>query len=82
MMVRALFIVVAFSSLSVELRNERVKNFLNNVGFVQFYQSIGLSFISLPIMISMLPNPKEIIKTPVKSLLKTSNYGRQLVRGF
>lgn len=70
MMVRALFIVVAFSALSVELRNERVKNFLNNVGFGQFYQSIGLAFSSLPIMIAMLPNSAEIIKSPAKSLLK------------
>ena len=70
MMVRALFIVVAFSALSVELRNERVKKLLNNVGFGQFYQSIGLAFSSLPIMISMLPNSAEIIKSPAKSLLK------------
>jgi len=70
MMVRALFIVVAFSALSVELRNERVKKFLNNVGFGQFYQAIGLAFSSLPIMISMLPKSGEIIKSPAKSLLK------------
>lgn len=69
-MVRALFIVVAFSSLCVELRIERVKNFLNNLGFGQFFQAIGLSFSSLPIMISMLPNSKEIVKNPVKSLLE------------
>lgn len=70
MMVRALFIVVAFSAMSVELRNEKVKEFLFNVGFGQFYQALGLAFGSLPIMISMLPKSGEIIKSPAKSLLK------------
>lgn len=70
MMIRALFIVVAFSALSVELRNEKVKEFLFNVGFGQFYQALGLAFGSLPIMISMLPKSREIIKYPAKSLLK------------
>ena len=70
MMIRALFIVVAFSALSVELRNERVKNFLYNVGFGRFYQAMGLAFGALPIMISMLPGSKEIIKNPTKSLLR------------
>ncbi len=70
MMLRALFIVVAFSALSVELRNERVKNFLYNVGFGRFYQAMGLAFGALPIMISMLPGSKEIIKSPARSLLR------------
>lgn len=70
MMLRALFIVVAFSALSVELRNERVKNFLYNVGFGRFYQAMGLAFGALPIMISMLPSSKEIIKNPTRSLLR------------
>jgi hypothetical protein len=70
MMSRALFIVIAFSALSVELRNQKVKQFLFSIGFGQFYQSIGLAFGALPIMISMLPKSREIFKNPANSLLK------------
>jgi len=69
MMIRALFIVVAFSALSVELRNRRVKDFLYGIGFGQFYQAVGLAFSALPIMISSLPKSKEIIKKPFKSFV-------------
>ncbi len=70
MLIRALFVVVAFSALSVELRNEKVRNYLFQVGFGQFYQSIGLAFSALPMMISLLPTSKEIIKSPMRSMLK------------
>jgi hypothetical protein len=70
MLIRALFVVVAFSALSVELRNEKVRNYLFQVGFGQFYQSIGLAFSALPMMISLLPTSKEIIKSPTNSMLK------------
>jgi hypothetical protein len=70
MLIRALFVVVAFSAISVELRNEKVRNYLFQVGFGQFYQSIGLAFSALPMMISLLPTSKEIIKSPMLSMLK------------
>lgn len=70
MVIRALFIVVAFSSISVELHNKKVRNFLFNIGFGHFYQSVSMAFGALPIMISSLPRSKEIIRYPVKSLLK------------
>ena len=70
MMLRALFIVVAFTAISVELHNQRVRNFLFNVGFGQFYQAVGMAFGALPIMIGLLPTSKEIIKSPMQSLLK------------
>lgn len=69
MMIRALFIVVAFSAMSVELKNEKVRNFLMKVGFGKYYQSIGLAFSALPTMISLLPTSKEIIAHPVRSML-------------
>ena len=69
MMFRALFIVIAFSALSVELRNEKVRNFLFKIGFGKFYQSVGMAFSALPIMIALLPSSKEIIKNPLKSFL-------------
>ena len=69
MMFRALFIVIAFSALSVELRNDKVRNFLFKIGFGKFYQSVGMAFSALPIMIALLPSSKEIIKNPLKSFL-------------
>jgi len=70
MMLRALFIVVAFSGLSVELRNEKVREFLFKFGFGRFYKSMALAFGALPIMIAMLPTSGEIIKAPFKSMIK------------
>lgn len=69
MMLRAIFIVVAFSAISVELRNEKVRNFLYRIGFGKFYQSVGLAFGALPMMIAMLPESKKIIRHPIKSLI-------------
>lgn len=69
MMIRALFIVVTFTGLSVELRNQKVKNFLFGIGFGQFYQAVSMAFSALPIMISSLPSSKEIIKNPFKSFV-------------
>jgi hypothetical protein len=70
MLIRALFVVVAFSALSVELRNEKVRSYLFQLGFGQFYQSIGMAFSALPMMISLLPTSKEIIRSPMRSMLK------------
>lgn len=70
MIVRAIFILTVFTAISVELHNQRVRNFLFNVGFGQFYQAVGMAFGALPIMIGLLPTSKEIIKSPMQSLLK------------
>ena len=70
MMIRAIFIVIAFSALSVELRNEKVRNFLFKIGVGRFYQSVGMAFGALPQMIALLPTAKEIVKKPMASLLK------------
>lgn len=69
MLVRALFVIVGFTAISVELRNYKVKSFLMKVGMGQFYQSIGMAFSALPSMISLLPKSKEIMSHPVRSLL-------------
>jgi len=68
-MIRALFVIVGFTAISIELRNHKVKAFLMRVGMGKFYQSIELAFSALPSMISLLPSSKLIIKQPIKSLL-------------
>lgn len=70
MIFRALFIIVAFSAISVELRNERVRNFIFNVGIGKFYSAVGTAFSALPMMISFLPASKEIVNHPMQSLIK------------
>ena len=70
MIVRAIFIIIAFSAISVELRNEKVRNFIFNVGIGKFYKAVGMAFTALPMMISFLPGSKEIVRHPMQSLLK------------
>ncbi len=70
MVVRALFVVVAFTAISVELHNEKVRNFLFRSGFGNFYQAVGMAFGALPVMISVLPKSREIMRHPVQSFLK------------
>jgi hypothetical protein len=63
-------VVVAFTSLSAELRNEKVRSFLYKAGMGQLYQAIGLAFSALPTMIALLPTSKQILRHPVRSLLR------------
>ncbi len=70
MVVRAIFVVTAFTAISVELHNEKVRSFLHRIGFGQFYQAVGMAFGALPVMISLLPKSREIISHPLQSLLK------------
>ena len=70
MMIRALFILIGFSALSIELRNKKVKSFITNAGFGKFYGSLEMAFSALPQMIAMLPTPKEFLKAPGTTLLK------------
>lgn len=70
MMVRAIFVMVAFSAISVELHNKHVQQFLTKIGLGRFYSSLELAFSALPVMISLLPSSKEIFRAPAQSLLK------------
>jgi len=65
MCLRAVFVVIAFSSLSIELRNPLIKSFLTKKGLQPIYQSVSLAFSALPMMIASMPRPLEIIKRPI-----------------
>lgn len=67
MVMRAVFIVVAFSSLSVELRNPVIRDALFRKGFEKIYLALGLSFSALPIMIEAMPSPKYFLRNPIRS---------------
>jgi hypothetical protein len=64
MAMRAVFIVVAFSSLSVELRNPKIKEAIFRTGFSQLYLALNLSFAALPAMISNLSNSHKGLRNP------------------
>ncbi len=67
MVLRAVFIVVAFSSLSVELLNPVIRDALFGKGFDKIYLALGLSFAALPIMIEAMPKPKYFLRYPLRS---------------
>jgi nucleoside-triphosphatase THEP1 len=68
MNVRAVLVLIAFSSISVEMRNPVVKSVLWKRGLSQLYQSLSLAFAALPSVISNLPKPGRMVKHPINSL--------------
>jgi len=82
MNLRAIFVVIAFSSLSIEIRNPVVKTFLFKKGARKLYLAVGLSFSSLPIMIKSIPQPKEILRKPFQSLAEMINYAGQWLETY
>ena len=65
---RAIFVVVAFSSLGVELKNQTIKDYLFRKGFRVVYQVLELSFAALPMILQSMPSAKTFLRHPVKSL--------------
>jgi len=70
MNLRAIFIIITFSSLCVELRNPLIKAFLFKKGFRNLYLALTLSFSALPIMMAAMPKPLEFLKNPFKTFAK------------
>jgi hypothetical protein len=64
MALRAVFVIIAFSSLSIELRNPKIKNLIFLAGFRQLYLALNLSFAALPAMVTNLSSSKKAIKNP------------------
>ena len=60
MIVRAIVIIVGFSSLSIELRNPVIGNFLIKNGFKNLYRSLSISFSVLPVLISEIENNRSL----------------------
>ncbi len=65
---RALFIVVIFTAISIELRNPLLKKFIYAHHLGSLYSSLSLAFNSLPIIIKSLPPVKEFFKKPITTL--------------
>lgn len=75
MCLRAIFVVVAFSSLSKELSNPWVGKLLNRYGFNRYRMALAMAFGILPHVIGSLPRPREFLLHPFRSysgLIKSS----------
>jgi nucleoside-triphosphatase THEP1 len=62
---RAAVIILGFSVLGTELYNPKVRDFFLRTSFKQLPLALELSFDSLPLMISHIPEYKTIVKNPV-----------------
>jgi hypothetical protein len=82
MNLRAFFVVIAFSSFSVELRNPVIRGFLFNRGFDKIYAALGLSFTALPVMIEAMPSPKILLRHPIQSFSKMMIHAREWLEVF
>ena len=82
MNIRALFVVVAFSSFGVELRNPVIRTLLFNKGFDRIYAALGLSFTALPVMIEAMPGPRAFLRYPVDSFSQMMQQAREWYQVF
>ena len=82
MSVRAIFIVLAFASFGVELRNPRIKNYLFKHGFNKIYAALGLSFSALPLMIEAMPKPKYFLFHPIESFSNMMGHAKEWLEVF
>jgi len=69
MAVRAIIVILGFSSISVELRNPIIKTVLYKKGFKNLYNSLGLAFSALPAVIENVSKPKKIFRKPFETIV-------------
>ena len=69
MTVRAIIVILGFSSISVELRNPIIKTVLYKKGFKNLYNSLGLAFSALPAVIENVSKPKKIFRKPFETIV-------------
>ncbi len=82
MNLRAVFVVIAFSSFSVELRNPRIRDFLFRKGFDRIYTALGLSFSALPVMMDAMPGPLTFLRRPAYSFSLMVRHAREWLAVF
>ena len=82
MTLRAIVVVLGFSSISVELRNPIIKTVLNKKGFSKLYNALGLAFSALPAIMSDVTKPKKMLKNPFKTIVDILLYTDSLYLTF
>ncbi len=74
---RAVIVIFGFSAISTELRNPFIKEVLLRKGFYGLYHSTEMAFSALPALISLLPNPRIVLKHPagfISALMQASRF--------
>ena len=82
MTLRAIVVVLGFSSISVELRNPIIKTVLSKKGFSQLYNALGLAFSALPAILSDVAKPKQMFKQPFKTIVQILLFTDSLYLAF
>ena len=82
MTLRAIVVVLGFSSISVELRNPIIRTVLNKKGFSKLYNALGLAFSALPAIMSDVTKPKKMLKNPFKTIVDILLYTDSLYLTF
>ena len=82
MTLRAVVVVLGFSSISIELRNPIIKTVLNKKGFSKLYNALGLAFSALPAIMSDVTKPKKMLKKPFKTIVDILLYTDSLYLTF
>lgn len=82
MNIRAVFVVIAFSSFGIELRNPSIRDYLFSKGFDKIYSALELSFSALPVMIEAMPKPKYFLRHPIKSFSDMMVHAREWLSVF
>jgi nucleoside-triphosphatase THEP1 len=68
MSLRAIFIVVAFNVVSIELRNPKIIGWVLRRGFGQLATAMEVAFDTLPTLIASLGEQRNVLRHPVTSL--------------
>lgn len=69
MFLRAILVITAFSAISAELANPKIREFLMAKGFKKMYMALQLSFSALPAMLENNSNLKTFFRNPVRSFI-------------
>lgn len=71
---RAIVIVIGFAVTGTELYSPKIKKLFRQKSLLSLYTALDLSVESLPNMIALVPNLKEILKKPIDVLRKFMSY--------
>ncbi len=67
MNLRAVFVIMSFTALGIELRNPFIRGVILNRRYARFYLSMELAFEILPATLERLTKPKEFLRNPFQS---------------
>ncbi len=67
MFLRAILVIIAFSAISKELANPKIRNLLFNRGFSKLYMALQLAFSALPLMLENNRSLRSFLKNPIQS---------------